>query len=759
MLNRSSHTINSNTEFDAPDKTLRNSNSSFHGDSSSRCYGHDHINFNSSAPNLGSSNGNNDNNFELITDPNELADRIIKFNHSYASSSNKLNNDGSLYQSTTSTTPPSSSRTTSGLVVQRSKSRSRSRSRSELMTPSSQDLDRKQQQRQGHTYDESLGDAAEEDYLGLMAGIKLDQSGRYDYGRRRRSASTSTSEHCSDGLRSSEIMNTSSLFSAPPTPMNSHQSLRRSSAPRSYADHTPLSPQNCDEHGRCKLHPQCQLYDQELPQGHSCPMCFAMSHYNPKLRGRNQDSHSGTAFNENSAALSLSTEDVDRNSSNMGRSKSTNQIPIDPGLYKNDDYNDISPIRGRDRTRSLNNDYNTASAYPNSLSLSATMSPHSSRSRERVRVRNKSANRTPVNPNLIEDDDIDALKMGPGRMMGRARSVEQQRHLSDDGDGERQQQSRTRSPHAKNKDADLNRSCRSSSRGKRLANALGNIREKLTTRLPSSESSSTRHRSRSRSRRTMGLSDKEQSMVETTSPHAIEKGTRGRSRDNTSSSYAGRPNQKSDFNNPFVSSKMDFDKNTGRCKKHPSVVLAKKSSFKSGSWEIIKKSGCPLCAKRGGAFELDEIEQDIDGDTKRKMDMLLRGGQGQDIGEDVSMSIAKKTDIRFRRSSSSMSRCAVSGNSTTPNQSIIDRIPEGLQFQDTNVSRMHYTTPMGMGETGWYTGEVDLERNPHGHGRMRYKTGHSYEGQWIHGYGEIHLENLNRMKSGFGTNKAAWKQR
>jgi hypothetical protein len=41
---------------------------------------------------------------------------------------------------------------------------------------------------------------------------------------------------------------------------------------------------------------------------------------------------------------------------------------------------------------------------------------------------------------------------------------------------------------------------------------------------------------------------------------------------------------------------------------------------------------------------------------------------------------------------------------------------------------------------------------------MRFKTGHSYEGEWNHGYSEEHMENLNRMKSGFGSNKAAWKQ-
>ncbi len=716
--NRSSHNTVDTAYYDAPDGMLRNSNSSFHEDSS-RCY--DHLHFNSSAPNLGS---NNNNDFELIRDPIELADRIIKFNNSYASSSKMtLNYDGKGHQSTT--TPPSSkSPSAPGLMMHRS--------RSDLKTPSLQDLDRRQQQR--HTSELSWGNAAEEEYLGSMAGIDLDKSGCYGYGRG--FASTSTSEHCPDGLRSSEAVNTSSLFTPP---INTYQSLGRSST-LSYADDTPLLSQDCVE-GRCKLHPEYELSDQKLPRGYSCPMCFAMSHYNPKLRDRNQDCHSGTASTENSSA---SSKNIDHNSyiqSKMGRSKSANQMPIDPGLYEGDDYYDTS-MRGRDRTRRMNDDSNAV--YPKSFS--STMSP---RSRERGMGRSKSANRTPVNPNLVEDDDIDTSKIGP---VGRARSVEQQRYPGDDGD--RQRRSRTRSPHAKNKDVDGNRS---RSRGKGLANALGNIREKLASHKSSSGSTSTRHRSRSRSRsgRTKKqLSDKEQSMVETTSLHAIDKGKRGRSRDKTSSSHSGRPNQESDFNNPFAPSKVNFDKKTGRCKKHPSVVLAKKSKFRSGSWEIIKQNGCPLCAKAGGGAHLrDEIGQDLDEDTKRKMDMLLRGGQ--DMSGDVSVSPSKKTEVRPRRPS--FSRGATIGNSAAPNQSIIDKIPEGLQSQDTSVSRMLYTTPMG--ETGWYTGEVDFERNPHGQGRMRYKTGHSYEGQWIHGYGEVHLENLSRMRSGFGMNKAAWNQR
>ena len=79
-----------------------------------------------------------------------------------------------------------------------------------------------------------------------------------------------------------------------------------------------------------------------------------------------------------------------------------------------------------------------------------------------------------------------------------------------------------------------------------------------------------------------------------------------------------------------------------------------------------------------------------------------------------------------------------------------------VQKSGGKVNRQLYTTPLG--ESGWYTGEVDSDGNPHGHGSMRYKTGHSYEGNWNHGFGDAHLEKLNRMKSGFGTNKAAWKQ-
>jgi hypothetical protein len=72
------------------------------------------------------------------------------------------------------------------------------------------------------------------------------------------------------------------------------------------------------------------------------------------------------------------------------------------------------------------------------------------------------------------------------------------------------------------------------------------------------------------------------------------------------------------------------------------------------------------------------------------------------------------------------------------------------------VQKMPYTTPWG--ESGWYTGEVNDGGKPHGQGRMRIKTGNIVDGNWINGYSEEYLEKQKRMKSGFGTNIAKWKQ-
>jgi len=443
------------------------------------------------------------------------------------------------------------------------------------------------------------------------------------------------------------------------------------------------SPQNCDKRGRCKLHPQYKLYKKKLLGGYefisNCPVCVAKS-------------------------------------------------------------------RGSNRTKS--GDYSTASAK----SPSAKMSGRNSRSRERAR--SKSADRIPNVPNLdYEDDDnndYDTSKRphssGPGRMRTRAKSVEQRRLSHSQ---ERLRRTRTLS---RDKDRELRASNgSSSSRGKKVINALENIRDRFPT--PSSVTSAInsqhegnlrQRRSRSREERRLPDDERGTLLLKGWSPSTknLEKGIRALQQRESGSSKDKPPRMSASYDettsrkkknmasNPFVrqTDVVHFDKKTGRCKKHPSIILAKKSTFRSGSWEIIKKNGCPLCSEARVDSDLDELGQGFDEDTKKKMEILLKGGR--DDGSFYS-------------------------NPTLSNQQIIDSIPpEGLRGR--KVSKLHYTTPLG--ETGWYTGEVDSEGIPHGHGRMRFKTGHSYEGEWNHGYSEVHMDNLNRIKSGFGSNKAAWKQ-
>lgn len=72
------------------------------------------------------------------------------------------------------------------------------------------------------------------------------------------------------------------------------------------------------------------------------------------------------------------------------------------------------------------------------------------------------------------------------------------------------------------------------------------------------------------------------------------------------------------------------------------------------------------------------------------------------------------------------------------------------------VSKMPYKTPWG--QAGWYSGEVDNFGVPNGEGRMRFKSGEQHAGEWSNGYSEQHMENSIRMKRGFGTNVAPWKE-
>ncbi|KAL7544687.1 hypothetical protein ACHAWF_014173 [Thalassiosira exigua] len=201
--------------------------------------------------------------------------------------------------------------------------------------------------------------------------------------------------------------------------------------------------------------------------------------------------------------------------------------------------------------------------------------------------------------------------------------------------------------------------------------------------------------------------------------------------------------------------KLKFNKKTGRCKKHPSIILAKKSNFNKG-WDIIR-DGCPYCNEpkqnppEGAGKEFSEI-------NTKKMNALIQGKNTYADGVDCqpSFDVVRQSNARPRSPRKTSNEIRPEPKAFRQ-QSIDDanHCPGGNAT--SRVSRMPYTTPWG--ESGWYTGEVNSSGQPHGQGRMRYKTGNQTDGEWTNGYSEYFLEKRGRMKSGFGTNVAPWKER
>jgi len=713
-------------EYDAPARSRRPSDDSFRGGD----VNHKHRDRDS----LDSGNSN----FTPITDPNELADRILHFQRSYASSLSAADNNindgknspppmrgGQRYRP-----PPPPPRSTSS-----------GKKRNKAMNSSANDID--------HPKYCDKADK-EHDYVRRMERITLDSQ----FDSPQFSASSSDYAPTSDTLRRTR-MNDSARSSPPPPPTLPFAAKKKNGELNRNLNESSVSANSN------KFNSSSTTVTSSKES--FVPRPVRVSQFEDKWEvQQNQNGDTSTPPTKPKMTMASSLSTSSQVAKNLETSPSQPVVSSTPKncdkrgrckyhpqhkLYKKKllgGYEFISTcpicdakLEAKNRAGSGDNNFNTASAKNPSRTIAGR-----GRSRSRERRRSNSIDQVPIESKLDEDDtNFNALKVSPGRTRRRrSKSVEQQQqHLSDRGE-RRQRRPRSRRV---DRDNDLHGSSGSNSFGKSLTTTLESIRDKLPSHPPPPPLRQQRSRSREGRRLLDQSTDVGTSLGNDL--RAIDKGKGGSSRDITSTpSYDGTDirKKKNLGNNQFVhqDSEMNFDKKTGRCKKHPSVVLAKKSKFRSGSWEIIKQNGCPLCAKGGGAPVRDEIGQDIDEDTKRKMDMLLRGSQ--DTSGEASPQLSKNVETR-------------SGNSTTPNQSIIDKIPaEGLR--GNKVSRMLYTTPMG--ETGWYTGEVDFERNPHGHGRMRYKTGHSYEGQWIHGYGEVHLENLNRMKSGFGTNKAAWNQ-
>jgi hypothetical protein len=323
------------------------------------------------------------------------------------------------------------------------------------------------------------------------------------------------------------------------------------------------------------------------------------------------------------------------------------------------------------------------------------------------------------------------------------------------------------------------------------------------------------------------------------------------------------------------SSKPKYDKQ-GRCKKHPSIIIAKKRPFAKG-WDIIQT--CPRCSQSSTANQVAEdycggVDELLAPSNRKKYDWQLassftstksNGSNDQKCIAGASNFLAKSDALRSANSLSEAASRAISqsrindspskqsrssieqidfstrsgssGQSSRhglmqingsmefnnnsmnssfrggygPSSSHFDssmndsmkfddharnrsrpmdngmvRYPNQLDYSTKSegrmsssrqqldystrseaqasarssstavVSKMPYKTPWG--QTGWYSGEVDHFGVPNGEGRMRFKSGEQHIGQWTNGYSEQYIGASSRMKRGFGTNVAPWKE-
>jgi len=189
-----------------------------------------------------------------------------------------------------------------------------------------------------------------------------------------------------------------------------------------------------------------------------------------------------------------------------------------------------------------------------------------------------------------------------------------------------------------------------------------------------------------------------------------------------------------------------FDPKTGRCKKHPSVILAQKSKFRKGCWEMIKTE-CPLCCE-----ECKRKEHK----SRWKDDTILKATLSSSPPKNITL---RNSLVNDTTDCSSNDAELLHKHSSSPLDHHLNHLKDLVATADSDdtspirVSRMPYTTSWG--ESGWYTGEVNSDGRPQGRGRLRTKTGNVIGGMWSNGYSDDN--NLERrkgkMQSGFDTKR------
>ena len=180
-----------------------------------------------------------------------------------------------------------------------------------------------------------------------------------------------------------------------------------------------------------------------------------------------------------------------------------------------------------------------------------------------------------------------------------------------------------------------------------------------------------------------------------------------------------------------------FDPKTGRCKKHPSVIMAQKSKFRKGCWEMIKAK-CPLCCEECKRKEHKSGWKD---------DTTLKATLSSSPPKNITLRNSLVTDTT--KCSSSDADSLHKRSSSPPDHKDLVATAASDDTSPVRVSRMPYTTSWG--ESGWYMGEVNSDGRPQGRGRLRTKTGNVIGGMWSNGYSnDNNLERRKgKMQSGF----------
>ena len=193
-----------------------------------------------------------------------------------------------------------------------------------------------------------------------------------------------------------------------------------------------------------------------------------------------------------------------------------------------------------------------------------------------------------------------------------------------------------------------------------------------------------------------------------------------------------------------------FDLKTGRCKKHPSILLAKKSKFSNG-WDIIKVE-CPLCYEA----RKKQHRQDKSGRGNADQNRKFNDSHPSLCEKKIAPVTATSTFPNKTAEGCSEIEAPHRHCSELTDHSFEDSVAAAKDTSSLRVARMPYTTPWG--EVGWYTGMVDSRGIPNGQGRMRTKTGNIIEGKWTDGYSDD--EKLERrsgkMKGGFAPKSTPW---